>query len=321
MKTFYIILIITIIIIVLIFAICAIIYNQLVWRKTIKIPKFIEKMIAGNEMPDKYEELAKKAEKNFKSLQLESVELTSKDGAKLKARILIPKISNGRLILACHGARSHGTGEFAFMSDWFYKNGYTVIMPDHRGCGESDGKYMGYGIHESNDTFLWLDYAKKRFGNMPVFLLGVSMGAATVLMMNDRLENYDNIKGTVADCSYTSAWDEFSYQMKTSFHLPNFPILHICNLYNKILTGFSFKDASPLNSVKNATKPILFIHGEKDDFVPFYMRDILYDNCPSKKFKLSVKDAVHARSYFTNPKIYEDALENFFNFCLNENKK
>lgn len=316
MKTFYIILIIAIIIIALIFAVCAIIYNQLVWRNTFKIPKFIEKMIAGNEMPDEYEILAEKQEKHFKTLPLEETEIETKDGCRLKAHILLPKKSNGLLIIACHGARSNGIGEFAFMSDWLYENGYTVIMPDHRGCGESDGKYMGYGTHESKDTFLWLDYAKKQFENMPIFLLGVSMGAATVLMMNDKLENYDNIKGTVADCSYTSAWEEFSYQLKTSFHLPNFPILHICDLYNKILTGFSFKDASPLKAVKNATKPILFIHGEKDDFVPFYMRDVLYDNCSSEKFKLGIEDAVHARSYFTNPKSYEEALEKFFKFCL-----
>ena len=94
-------------------------------------------------------------------------------------------------------------------------------MPEHRGCGISDGKFMGYGTHESRDTMLWLDYAEKRFPELSIFLLGVSMGAATVLMMSDKLPE-NSVKGIIADCSYTSAWDEFKYQLKVSFHLALF---------------------------------------------------------------------------------------------------
>ena len=131
---------------------------------------------------------------------------------------------------------------------------------------------------------------------MDIFLLGVSMGAATVLMMSRKAEDCA-VKGIIADCSYTSQWKEFAYQMKTSFHLPEFPILHICDLYGRLITGYSFKDASPLNAVTKAKKPILFIHGGKDDFVPTFMVKELYD--------------AHARSYYTNPEIYENVIENF----------
>ena len=237
-------------------------------------------------------------------------EYISDNGEKLIARIIEPQESNGRLILACHGARSWGVGEFCFISDYFYKNGYTVVMPDHRGCGDSDGKYMGYGTHESEDTFYWLNYAKQHYPDMDIFLLGVSMGAATVLMMSRKAEDCA-VKGIIADCSYTSQWKEFAYQMKTSFHLPEFPILHICDLYGRLITGYSFKDASPLNAVTKAKKPILFIHGGKDDFVPTFMVKELYDACCTEKELLIVDDAVHARSYYTNPEIYENVIENF----------
>ena len=196
------------------------------------------------------------------------------------------------------------------MAPYLYKNGYTLVIPDHRGCGESDGKYMGYGTHESKDTFLWLRYAKERFSENSIFLLGISMGAATVLMMSNHLEDAA-VKGIIADCPYTSAWDEFSYQMHTSFHLPDFPILHICDLYCRALCGYAFKAASPLESVKCAKKPILFIHGSADDFVPTFMQDILFDACPTEKEKLTVEGAVHARSYYTNPMLYNQTLLTF----------
>lgn len=205
------------------------------------------------------------------------------------------------------------------MAPYLYKNGYTLVIPDHRGCGESDGKYMGYGTHESKDTFLWLRYAKERFPENSIFLLGISMGAATVLMMSNHLEDAA-VKGVIADCPYTSAWDEFSYQMHTSFHLPDFPILHICDLYCRVLCGYAFKAASPLDSVKCAKKPILFIHGAADDFVPTFMQDILFDACPTEKEKLTVEGAVHARSYYTNPELYNKTLLRFMDTYDEEHK-
>ena len=194
--------------VVLLFFVCGFIFNQLVWRKTVSIPRWITDRIAGNAMPDAYEKKNNAAVAAFSQLPIRSVELHTPDGARLAAKVLTPEKPNGRLLIACHGARSNGTGEFALMAPYLYKIGYTVLFPDHRGCGESDGKYMGYGTHESQDTLLWLDYAKTYYPEMPVFLLGVSMGGATVLMMSDKV-NPAQVKGIIADCAYTSAWAEF----------------------------------------------------------------------------------------------------------------
>ena len=267
---------------VLLFFVCGFIFNQLVWRKTVSIPRWITDRIAGNAMPDAYEKKNNAAVAAFSQLPIQSVELHTPDGARLAAKVLTPEKPNGRLLIACHGARSSGTGEFALMAPYLYKKGYTVLFPDHRGCGESDGKYMGYGTHESRDTLLWLDYAKIHYPDLPVFLLGVSMGGATVLMMSDKV-NPAQVKGIIADCAYTSAWAEFRYQLRTSFHLPPFPILHICNLYCKLFAGYSFRQAAPITAVAKARVPVLFIHGKKDDFVPFFMRDQLYNACPTER--------------------------------------
>lgn len=312
MKTVGIVLLIVLLaLLVILFLACAFVFNQLVWRKTIPVPKFIEKMIAGNEAADEtYEDACETAIHAFSDLPQETVRLHTPDGARLFGRVLVPENPNGRTMLLCHGARSSGLGEYRFMAPYLYQNGYTLVIPDHRGCGESDGKYMGYGTHESKDTFLWLRYAKERFPENSIFLLGVSMGAATVLMMSNHLEDAA-VKGIIADCPYTSAWAEFSYQIHTSFHLPDFPFLHICDLYSRLICGYGFKTASPLEAVKQAKKPILFIHGAADDFVPTFMQDILFDACPTPKAKLTVENAVHARSYYTNPDAYNAALLQF----------
>lgn len=321
MKTAGIILCIALCVLLLILVLASgLVFNLVIWRKTVRLPKFIEKMIAGNEENDPvYEVDLQTAKAEFCALPREDVWLTAPDGARLLGRVLVPEHPNGRTMLLCHGARSSGIGEYRFMAPYLYKNGYTLVIPDHRGCGESDGKYMGYGTHESKDTFLWLRYAKERFPENSIFLLGISMGAATVLMMSNHLEDAA-VKGVIADCPYTSAWDEFSYQIHTSFRLPDFPILHICDLYCRALCGYAFKAASPLDAVKCAKKPILFIHGAADDFVPIFMQDILFDACPTAKEKLTVEGAVHARSYYTNPELYNKTLLRFMDTYDEEHK-
>ena len=54
---------------------------------------------------------------------------------------------------------------------------------DQRAAGESEGKYIGFGVLESRDCCLWAQYIAKRFGpDQKIILAGLSMGASTVLM-------------------------------------------------------------------------------------------------------------------------------------------
>ena len=316
MKTALIILAVLLgVLIILLLLICGFTFNQIIWYKQIPLPKFIGRLIAGNESPQSdYDRDRDAALKAFADFPIEKLSLTASKGEILRGSVITPPNTNGKLLIACHGAHSSGIGEFCFAMPYFYREGYTVLMPEHRGCGESDGKFLGYGTHESKDTLLWLEYARKRFPELNIYLYGVSMGGATVLMMSDKI-NDPAVKGVIADCSYTSAWDEFSYQLKTSFHLPNFPMLHTCNLICRLICGYDFRDASPVKAVSNSSLPVLFIHGAADDFVPQFMQDELYAVCPTRKEKLTVDGAVHARSYYTDPAAYESAMESFIAEC------
>lgn len=55
MKAIGILLAVTAAAVVLLFFVCGFIFNQLVWRKTVSIPRWITDRIAGNAMPDAYE--------------------------------------------------------------------------------------------------------------------------------------------------------------------------------------------------------------------------------------------------------------------------
>ena len=246
MKTALIILAVLLgVLIILLLLICGFTFNQIIWYKQIPLPKFIGRLIAGNESPQSdYDRDRDAALKAFADFPIEKLSLTASNGEILRGSVITPPNTNGKLLIACHGAHSSGIGEFCFAMPYFYREGYTVLMPEHRGCGESDGKFLGYGTHESKDTLLWLEYARKRFPELNIYLYGVSMGGATVLMMSDKI-NDPAVKGVIADCSYTSAWDEFSYQL-TKRIIDNAAVIELP--YNDIVPNFEItSDYEPLN--------------------------------------------------------------------------
>lgn len=192
----------------------------------------------------------------------------------------------------------------------FLNYGYNVLMPNLRAHGKSGGKYIGMGWLDKNDVMLWIDYLIATYGNIKIILYGISMGAATVMMVSgERLPS--NVRMVIEDCGYTSAWEEFAHELKYLFHMPKFPALYNANLITIIRAGYSLKKASSIKQIKKSKIPILFIHGDKDNFVPFYMLDKLYNAATCKKEKMVIKNAGHAESQLIEPQKYWHTVRKF----------
>ena len=230
---------------------------------------------------------------------------------KLQLHSYVVSQNSNKWAIVVHGYGGSGK----LMSDkskYFYDMGYNVLIPDLRGHGKSEGDYIGMGWKDRLDIISWINFIIKENPNAEIVLHGTSMGAATVLMTSG--ENLpSNVKAIVADCAYTSAWDEFSYQLETYLKVPSSYILNVTNMVTKLKAGYSLKEASALECVKKATVPILFIHGDKDKFVPYSMMDKLYDATSSPKEKLTIDGGEHANSDLVSPFLYWLTLEDFLN--------
>lgn len=230
---------------------------------------------------------------------------------KLQLHSYVVTQNSNKWAIVVHGYGGSGK----LMSDkskYFYDMGYNVLIPDLRGHGKSEGDYIGMGWKDRLDIISWINFIIKENPNAEIVLHGTSMGAATVLMTSG--ENLpSNVKAIVADCAYTSAWDEFSYQLETYLKVPSSYILNVTNMVTKLKAGYSLKEASALECVKKATVPILFIHGDKDKFVPYSMMDKLYDATSSPKEKLTIDGGEHANSDLVSPFLYWLTLEDFLN--------
>lgn len=256
-------------------------------------------------------QIIKKRKEWLEKQETEKVSILGFDGIVLSGVLLLAKNPTKKVILGVHGYRSCGKNDFAAIAPFYHSLGYHFLMIDHRAHGDSEGKYIGFGCLDSRDCMNWISYLNQRFGTeVSLILHGISMGASTIMMMN-RMPLPKNIKGMIVDCGFTSVWEVFKHLLKRDYHLPAFPLLYTTSFLNELLAGYGFSDCSSLEGVKKAKIPLLFLHGEKDTFIPVEMAEKLYAACESTKKLVLIKNAGHAESYYVDPKTYENVVGDF----------
>jgi fermentation-respiration switch protein FrsA (DUF1100 family) len=286
-------------------------------KQRINAGKF-KMVITDNENAPKFDPATDERAIWFEQQTFEKYTITNPKGFTLAAHLLRAENPSDVYVFASHGYRNHGRGEFNVMAKFYHDKGFNVFMIDHQAAGESDGTYIGFGYHESRDGMLWLEFMKKTFGDdIQIILHGISMGSATVMLMTGNENLPENVKFTVADCGYTSAWDEFAHNYK-NMHVPTFPVLNAANFFNRLISGFDLKDTNTKEAVAKAKIPMLFVHGGKDDFVPTSMGSQLYAFCGSEHKELYIAPtAAHAESYPFHSDEYESRINAFADKYIN----
>ena len=183
-------------------------------------------------------------------------------------------------------------------------------MPDARGHGQSGGKYIGMGWHDRLDLKIWIDEIIKWDNNAEIILYGISMGASTVVMASGE-PLPAAVKAVIADSGYTSATDEFAYQMKLIYKLPHFPFMQVSSFVTRVLAGFWLGEANAVRQIAKSTTPTLLIHGSADTFIPPYMLDELYIAAGCPKRKMLIEGADHGRTLIVDRARYWQAIRDF----------
>ena len=245
----------------------------------------------------------------FVAMHPEDVAVVNSAGNTMYCNILKQKEYTDKWAVVVHGYTSCPRG-MAAQARYFYQKGFHVLMPTLVSFGVDPQKYCSMGYKDKDYVKEWIYYITDMDADAKIAVLGVSMGSATTMLVTGE-ELPENVKCAVADCGYTSAWDEFVSEMKTHYHLPAFPMLYAANTVSKLRGNFDFKKCSPVQAVARSKTPTLFIHGEQDSFVPYWMFGKVFDACTAEKERLSVPDARHAESCDIHPEIYYPALDKF----------
>lgn len=261
---------------------------------------------------DSFDEMTREYRQRMESAPHETVQLTSFDGTSLVGHLFRAEKPR-RVVLAMHGWRSGWARDFCLIHDFLHRSGCTVLYPEQRGQGSSDGKHMGFGLVERFDCLAWANWLNDRgFRNLPMYLAGISMGAATVLMAAGSAELPGNVRGIVADCGFTSPFEIWRYISERNLHMPYRGHRRRVDALCRKRIHFNSDDYSTLEAMKSNVTPVLFIHGEADTFVPAEMSRRNYDACKAPKKLLLIPGAEHGMSYVVDQKAYEAAVEEFW---------
>ena len=192
-----------------------------------------------------------------------------------------------------------------------FRMGHSALVVDQRSTGRSEGRAITFGIKERKDCLSWVEFTKQAFGeDVKIILTGISMGAAMVLMSAAE-PLPENVKGILADCGYTSP-KAIIHIVLRKMGLPVGLVYPFVKLGARIFGGFDLEETSPLEAMKNCKVPVIFFHGEADDFVPCHMSRRNYEVCASRKALVTVSGAGHGLSYPVAPERYLQTLRDFF---------
>ena len=248
--------------------------------------------------------------REVRAMPHEAFQITSFDGLKLCAKFY--EYAPGAPIeLMFHGYRGNAERDLSGGVQRCFSLGRSAFIVDQRCSGGSDGHVITFGIREHRDCLAWVDFMVEHFGpEVKIILCGISMGASTVLMAAGN-PLPPNVIGVLSDCGFSTAKDIIKKVIR-QIGLPAGVCYPFVKLGARLFGRFDLEETSALEAVARCTLPVIFFHGEDDDFVPCEMSRINYEACAARKMLVTVPGADHGLSFPVAPETYLAALREFF---------
>lgn len=218
--------------------------------------------------------------------------------------------SNSNIWVICLHGWTNVKREMSPYAMEYYRRGFNVLIPDLRGHGDSESKYVSMGWLDRLDVVDWINSLVEENPRVKIIIHGVSMGGATTMMTTGE-ELPSNVVLAVEDCGFCGVKEIFVDQCIRKYHLPPKIVIPAASFVNKLMNGFFFGEGSAVEQVKKSKTPTLFIHGDKDDFVLIENLPLVYDACAAPKEKHIFKGAEHAVSGLWFPEEYWKTIDAF----------
>ena len=266
--------------------------------------------IPDGEIYEVYREQMEAWVRQTRQMHQEDVSIRSFDGLTLRGKYY--EYAPGAPIeLMIHGYRGSSERDMSGGVQRAFRLGRSALIIDQRASGRSEGNVITFGVREHRDCLAWVDFMVKKFGpDVKIILTGISMGASTVLMASGQ-ELPENVIGILADCGYTSA-REIIHKILRQIHLPIRLVYPFVKLGARLFAGFDLEQADARKAVRNCTRPVIFYHGDGDDFVPWEMSRDNHAACPSRKKLVIIPGAGHGLSFPADQERYVAELREFF---------
>ena len=252
-----------------------------------------------------------KAGAELAAADTETIRTTATDGTALVGHLYRcekPK----RILIAMHGWRSSWSRDFGVAAQFWHDSGCTVLFAEQRGQGSSGGNYLSFGMMERYDCLSWANYiARNESSTLPVYLVGISMGATAVLLAS-ALPLPQNVRGIIADCGFSSPEAIWRHVTEQKLHIPYALLRRYTDRTCKSRFGCLPAEATTAAALSRCKVPVLLIHGRDDAFVPYEMSVEAKNACACSCSLLSVDGAGHGESFLRAPELYRQTMRRFW---------
>jgi alpha-beta hydrolase superfamily lysophospholipase len=234
----------------------------------------------------------------------EEVAFKTEDGLLLRGWWL-PAPKPKRTVIALHGhrgARHHCVGIGASL----WRRGANVLLFDHRGRGSSEEDLMSLGYFETLDALAAVGHSLSRSPEVPLGLIGYSMGAAVAVMAAARDER---IRAVVADSPFVSERVLVRSLLRRRIGPLHPPVVAL----TERLLPYDPREVEPLREVANiAPRACLFVHGLLDQTCDPKDSLRLYEAAGGPKELWLLEGAGHCDAYFADREVYCERVNSFF---------
>jgi len=244
-----------------------------------------------------------------------AVSIRSADGLQLSAFYWAAEQAvPDKTVLLVHGMYDSAAG-MAYLAEEYHGRGWNVLSINQRSHGESEGTKRTMGVREASDVGLWADVLVSRFKSREIWLHGVSMGAAAVILYGGSTKKKPSqIRGVIADSSYSSYAETFFRLLRLAVGngILARSIVWGTSAASLVLGGVPFSAMNPQKALGRITLPVLLFHGQQDVLVPVgQVRKMLNDAVKRGAVTVVIPGAPHIGAYFYAPSLYMEKIEEF----------
>lgn len=194
-------------------------------------------------------------------------------------------------------------------AEFFNELGYSTILTDLMGCGNSEGLQTTIGYLEADNVKTVYEYAEKKYPN--IILYGNSMGAAS-LMRAISIYKIDPSK-LIIECPFGSMEQTVENRFE-NMNIPTFPMSYLLTFWGGTINGFWAFGHNPTDYSKDIIQPVLVMYGAEDKNVKRVEVDTIYKSLASENKSLKIFPKAGHENYLTNfPDEWKGSIATFIN--------
>lgn len=219
------------------------------------------------------------------------IKLNSGDGVKISA-VYLPNPDAPYTILYSHG-NAEDIGQLLPMLEDVKGMGFSVFAYDYRGYGTSSGTSSEENAYQDEDAAYSYLVNNLDVPANQIIALGRSLGGAVAIDLAHRKQ----LGGLIIESSFITA-----YRVLTNISL------------------FPFDKFNSISKIKEVRCPILVIHGKRDEVIPFWHGERLFQAANEPKLSFWVEGAGHNNLFEVAGNRYEQVLREFVTLIERNNK-